>query len=240
MKHLKSYKIFENIQTDEEIHELCKKYRIKNYTINEDKSIDVSRSVNLASKNLTKLPLKFKNVSGNFYCYDNNLTTLEGAPETVDGYFSCGSNNLTTLEGSPRRVSGNFNCRNNRLTTLEGSPETVGGFFSCGGNNLTTLEGSPRRVSGDFYCSDNKNLMSLEGITPTIHGDFYCLYTPVKYFWKEFLNRDKSLIDSFVEEWDVIHEDTVIIEVLEGWMEDNNINVEIDIEKIKSLGYKIG
>ena len=219
MKHLKSYNIFENIQTDEEIHELCEKYRIKNYTINEDKSIDVDGKVDLSNKGLSKLPLKFRHVKGDFYCYDNNLTTLEGAPETVDGYF---------------------NCRNNGLTTLEGVPETVGGFFSCGGNNLTTLEGSPRRVDVDFYCINNKNLMSLEGISPTIHGGLYCGGTPFYYFWDNFLNKDKSLIDSFVEEWDVIHGDTVIIKVLEGWMEDNNINKKINIKKIKSLGYKIG
>ena len=198
MKHLKSYKIFENKQTDEEIYELCKKYRIENYTINEDKSIDVDGYVGLYDRGLDKLPLKFRNVSG---------------------YFSCSWNNLTTIDGGP---------------------ETVGGNFLCSHNKLTTLEGSPRRVNGDFNCYGNKNLMSLEGITPTIHGDLYCYDTPFFYFWKEFLNQDKSLIDSFVEEWDVIHKDTVIIEVLEGWMKDNNINVEIDIEKIKSLGYKIG
>ena len=201
MKHLKnykSYKIFENIQTDEEIHELCRKYEISNYTINEDKSIDVDGSVHLVGEGLHKLPLKFRNVRGYFDCSFNNLTTLKGAPETVGD---------------------NFNCSNNKLKTLEGSL---------------------RRVSGYFDCSWNKNLMSLEGISPTIHGNLYCNGTPFYYFWDNFLNEDKSLIDSFVEEWDVIHEDTVIIEVLEGWMEDNNINIEIDIEKIKSLGYKIG
>ena len=198
MKHLKSYKIFENIQTDEEIHELCRKYRIRNYTINEDKSIDVDDDVYLASKNLTKIPLKFRNVNGYFDCYNNNLTTLKGAPETVDRYFDCSN------------------------------------------NNLTTLEGSPRRVSGDFYCSHNKNLMSLEGITPTIYGYFLCDNTPVFYFWTKFLNRDKSLIDSFVEEWDVIHEDTIIIEYLKAYMEANNINKGINIAEIKLWGYKIG
>ena len=219
MKHLKSYKIFENKQTDEEIHELCRRYKIKNYTINEDKSIDVDGDVDLINKDLTKLPLNFRNVIGYFDCVSNNLTTLEGAPEILGSYFD---------------------CSDNKLITLEGAPETVDDNFYCYHNNLTTLEGSPRRVGGNFNCYVNKNLMSLEGISPTIHGDFNCLYTPVFYFWKEFLNKDKSLIDSFVEEWDVIHEDTVIIEVLEGWMEDNNINVKIDIEKIKSLGYKIG
>ena len=203
MKHLKNYesynyKIFENKQTDEEIHELCRKYDIENYTINEDKSIDVDGHVYLKDLGLTKLPLKFRNVRRTFNCIFNNLETLEGAPEAVGDHFYCNSNNLTTLEGAPRRVGGNF------------------------------------------LCILNKNLMSLEGISPTIHGDFLCDATPVHYFWHKFLNQDKSLIDSFVEEWDVIREDLVVIGLLEAWMKDNNINKEIDIEKIKSLGYKIG
>ena len=239
MKHLKSYKIFENKQTDEEIHELCKKYKIRNYTINEDKSIDVDGHVYLKDLGLTKLPLKFRNVSGYFRCNGNKITTLEGSPEKVNGGFDCGSNNLETLEGSPETVGGFFSCVGNKLTTLEGAPETIDSYFDCSNNKLTTLEGSPRRVNGGFFCGDNKNLMSLEGISSTIRG-FFCGGTPVEYFWVKFLNEDKSLIDSFVEEWDVIHEDTVIIEVLEGWMKDNNINVDIDIEEIKSLGYKIG
>jgi len=65
-----------NYLTDKEIHEICKKYGIKNYTINDDGSIDVDGNVNLSYRKLTKLPLKFNNVSGNFLCYNNQLTTL--------------------------------------------------------------------------------------------------------------------------------------------------------------------
>ena len=176
---------------------ICAKYNIENYTINEDKSIDVDGDVYLSCLGLTKLPLKFRNVTGYFDCSNNNLITLKGAPETVDDNFDCSYNNLITLEGAPRRVNDNFDC------------------------------------------SHNKNLMSLEGISPTIHGNFYCIGTPVFYFWYNILNIDKSLIDSFVEEWDVIREDLVVIGLLEAWMKDNNIEKEINIEEIKSLGYKI-
>jgi hypothetical protein len=64
MKYLKGYKIFEN---HEDIHVICRKYRITNYIINDDGSIDVDGSVYLSyNRDLTKLPLNFRDVSGDF------------------------------------------------------------------------------------------------------------------------------------------------------------------------------
>ena len=113
---------------------LCKKYNIKNYSINPDLSIDVEGSVDLYNLKLSSLPLRFSIVGGGFFCQNNNLTTLEGGP---------------------REVRKNFNCHNNLLTTLDGSPREVGGYFDCSSNRLTTLDGGPREVGGEFYCSYN-------------------------------------------------------------------------------------
>ena len=98
MKHIKSYKIFESASpnfptTKEEVIEVCKKYRIDNYTINDDLSIDVDGNVVLYSKNLEYLPLKFNYVSSTFICSSNKLESLEGSPQIVGGDFSCYSNN---------------------------------------------------------------------------------------------------------------------------------------------------
>jgi hypothetical protein len=71
------------------INYICKKYGIRNYTINSDGSISVEGDVDLRYKRLTKLPVKFKEISGDFWCYENNLTSLEGCPERVGGHFSC-------------------------------------------------------------------------------------------------------------------------------------------------------
>ena len=60
MKYLKKF--------NEYINSICSKYGIENYTINDDGTIDVNGYVNLYNKNLTKLPLKFRNVTGDFYC----------------------------------------------------------------------------------------------------------------------------------------------------------------------------
>ena len=84
---------------EQEIHDICKEYDIKNYKINKDGSIDVEGDLYLSNRSLTKLKLNFNKVSGNFYCYNNKLTTLVGSPKEVGGDFDCYSNQLSTLEG---------------------------------------------------------------------------------------------------------------------------------------------
>ena len=111
------------------IEKICKKYKIKNYTINPDGSIDVDGNVGFNGMELTKLPLKFNKVTGFFWCMDNELTSLEGCPKEVGGDFYCPSNKLTSLEYSPQKVGGSFGCGNNLLTTLKGAPKKVGGFL---------------------------------------------------------------------------------------------------------------
>ena len=84
---------------EQEIHNICNEYDIDNYTINPDGSIDVDDNVNLNYRDLTKIPIKFNKVSGNFDCFRNQLTSLEGCPKEVGGYFSCSNNKLSTLDG---------------------------------------------------------------------------------------------------------------------------------------------
>jgi hypothetical protein len=130
MKYLKLYEQFEDIDA------ICAKYGIENYVINSDRSISVDGNVGLGYKGLTKLPVKFKEVSGDFWCGGNKLTSLKGCPERVGGSFSCWNNNLTSLEGSPKWIGGNFWCNNNDIYTFEGIPDFthIGGNFGCYGN----------------------------------------------------------------------------------------------------------
>jgi len=81
------------------------------YTINDDGSIDVKGSVDLSQMNLPKIPFKFRNVSGNFYCGDNKIKNLYGSPVNVGGEFSCSySHHLTSLDGTPDNVDNDFYC----------------------------------------------------------------------------------------------------------------------------------
>jgi len=142
MKHIKPYKIFESNSpnfptTREEVIQVCKRYDIKNYTINDDLSIDVDGNVNLTSNGLEYLPLKFNYVGGGFSCSNNRLKTLEGGPQTVNGNFYCNNNKLESLEGSPQTVGGYFYCTDNKLKDLEYFPEVNGNVYMRG--NLVNL-----------------------------------------------------------------------------------------------------
>ena len=59
------------------IQEICKKYGIDNYTINEDGSVDVNGDVYLQAYHIKELPLTFNKVTGNFNCQFNNLIDLK-------------------------------------------------------------------------------------------------------------------------------------------------------------------
>jgi hypothetical protein len=170
LKHL-----FENIQSfptsREGVERALKKYRITNYIINDDLSVDVDGNVSLGSIILT-IPIQFGIVSGDFNCPYNELLSLLGAPREVGGDFYCDNNKLTSLQYSPREVGGDFYCSFNKLVDLRGAPREVGANFVCSNNRLTSLIGAPREVGGDFYCSRNPNLSSLDGIG-TIHGQIY-------------------------------------------------------------------
>ena len=109
---------------------ICKRYRIKNYTINPDGSIDVNGNVNLSWYKLTELPLVFNRVTGWFNCDFNQLTTLKGSPRWVGGWFSCSNNQLTSLEFSPEYVGGHFWCKYNNLTDNYSDTEIGGNFYT--------------------------------------------------------------------------------------------------------------
>jgi hypothetical protein len=128
---------------------ICKKYKITNYTINPDGSIDVDGNVDLSFKDLTELPLTFNRITGN---------------------FSCSCNNLTSLKGSPRWIGCHFTCSNNPLTSLEFSPDYVGGYFNCEYNNLTHNY-CDTEIGGRFYTS-----LEQEGLTEGNYKEFQKMY----------------------------------------------------------------
>ena len=222
MKHIKPYKIFESTSlnfptTREEVIEVCNRYRINNYTINDDLSIAVEGHVNLAYKNLEYLPLRFNYVSGDFSCYDNKLKTLEGCPQTVSGSFDCYRNKLITLEGSPSVVNGNLICYDNKLETLEGSPKTINGNFLCFVNKLKDLEYFPE-VSDYINIRDNPvNLL---------------VYTFI-----ENEETDSFMIEDFIDYEIVRNRDTVMLDRLQTFIRDNDLEMP-DLKIIKKH-YKI-
>jgi len=96
------------LKTKNGIENWLKKYEIKNYTINNDLTVDVDGDVYLYYKKLKQIPIKF---------------------DIIKGYFNCSNNYLTSLDFCPKEVGGNFNCSWNELISLDGCPKSVGGDF---------------------------------------------------------------------------------------------------------------
>jgi hypothetical protein len=186
---IKNWNLFkESIDNEWEINKICKKYGIKNYTINDDLSIDVKDNVFLYSKGLNDiLPLKFRR---------------------VDGYVDCSSNKLKSLRGCPKWIGGDFYCYQNIfLTSLEFGPEYVGGDFDCRGDHnfpgkLTSLEHLPTYIGGNINCKYNK-IWSFKGIPDNFRGELICNYNPIQNIWKLF----KSSKDiEFFNDCDIVRE----------------------------------
>jgi len=241
MKHIKHYKIFESTSpnsptTREEVIKVCRRYKIYSYTINDDLSIDVDGNVELYSKNLEYLPLKFNYVNGYFNCDYNNLKTLEGCPQTVGGDFNCYSSGLKTLEGCPQTVGGDFNCYSNELKSLEGSPRTINGRFSCSNNELKTLKGSPQTIGGSFYCADNE-LRDLEYF-PEVDGSTNIEGNTVYHLVHTFIKKaDSFMIEDFVDYEIVRNGNTVMLDRLQTFIRDNDLKMP-NLKEIKKH-YKI-
>ena len=134
-------------QRRNEIEKWLKEYDIRNYTINDDFTIDVNGNVYLSAIDLKEFPeyIQFGVVRGDFVCRINYLTSLRGVPRIVEGNFDCADNELTSLEGAPKKVGGYFDCGHNKLTSLKGAPENVASFY-CSNNKVQFTEEDVREV----------------------------------------------------------------------------------------------
>jgi len=220
---MKSYKEFIR-ESKRDIHSICDEYGINDYTINPDGSIDVDGNIILSYDfergELSKIPLKFAKVIGDFECDRNQLTTLKGSPKSVGGNFECSGNELTSLEGGPESVGGNFDCHSNQLTSLEGLPE-IGGHINCRRNQITDFRGVSEFFEGYFYCEGN----------------------PIEEIYTLFLQED-SINDSkciqWINEFDVIQGDTVIMDRLEEVFHQLGMDIPQSVVNIglKNLTFK--
>lgn len=197
------------------IDRICKNFGIKNYTINDDDSIDVNGSVSI-SDYISKLPLKFGNVTGSFtisslelislegfpnyisgdlYIRRSNITSLNGCTQNIDGDFSFYTDlSLNSLEGGPQFVGRHYRVRNCKLQSLKGSPSIINGDFDVRNNILTSLEYGPKEVHGELIISENY-ITTLEHI-PTCYTYIQLNYNPVKNLCDLFGRHTDTFINS--------------------------------------------
>jgi len=131
------------LTNEEDIQAWLDKYDIKNTTILPDGSVDVQGDIKLSNRlpNVSKLPINFNYVDGDFDVSENELITLEGSPIKVGGSFFAYKNELDSLRGGPKEVKGSFVILHNNITSLQNSPTIVKDDYICSHNPLRTLEG---------------------------------------------------------------------------------------------------
>ncbi len=146
------------LNTKEEIEAWLIEMGIKNYTINDDLTVNTRTGVDLRNKGLTEIPIQFNRVGYHFDCSHNELTSLNGCPRKVVGCFYCNHNKLTNLEGCPVELVGHlfggssdFNCSYNKLTSLKGCIEIIDGDFWCEGNEIDDFKYLPKEINGKFH-----------------------------------------------------------------------------------------
>ncbi len=97
---------------------------------------------------LSKLPVQFLEVTGDFCTNEYLSKTLEGCPKNVMGTFDARKTyNLPSLMGGPERVGGHYYCNGSFLPSLEGAPKYVAGQFQCHQNNLDASDHIPLLLS---------------------------------------------------------------------------------------------
>lgn len=152
IKHI--YKPIVAITKKDDINQWLNSHHIKTFKILDDNSVNVQGDVRLSNtlENMTKLPINFNEVEGDFDISDNVLTSLEGSPQKVTGSFLAYKNELHSLKGGPKEVGKNFVILKNNIRSLTNAPSIVVEDFICSHNPISTLEGLTN-VGGSVFTS---------------------------------------------------------------------------------------
>jgi hypothetical protein len=139
-----------------------------NYTIHDDLSVSLDGSLALGNLSITKLPVKFRQVTGQL-TLPSTLTTLEGCPDTV-GLLSASCTRLTSLKGISTHADSIslIDCAN--LTSLEGLPRELNYLNISGCTSLTSLEGCPEWIYSIMFAYRCVGLKNLKGGPSRIGG----------------------------------------------------------------------
>lgn len=156
------YRIPEVIDTKEKVAMILNQFYCitRNYTINDDLSVDVKGSVNLYDglcssgidaelNEFATIMVKFGKVTGDFNCSSMRLTSLKNAPHTVMKSFYCADNMLKSLKHFPRYVGKDIDIGDNLLSRFTGLPKDIhgkivdrGNFGACNHPNRVNYVGS--------------------------------------------------------------------------------------------------
>jgi hypothetical protein len=184
---MRNIKTFHTFKSKQEIKQICTKYGIKEYEVNDDMSVDVDGGIDLSGKlsSLQKLPLSF-NKAVYFDCDDNNLVKLDGSPTEVRGGFYCSNNKLTSLQGGPRKASEVY-FMNNPIQSLYGLGNSV--------------------IDKELNVSNCSKLYSLDGFPKRVK-EFICKGTPIEAIYNKYIKDTKNV--NLFNRYNIITTDDVL------------------------------
>ena len=145
--------------------------------ISDDGVVSLERSIvnlnysfrTLEGKVISRLPIKFGEVKGNFEVRRSGLRSLEGCPHTVGGNFRCGRNPIKSFKGGPTKVDRSYHadyCPS--LRRLDGAPNEINDEFSVYNSGIFSFVGGPQKI-GFLEASFCSSLLSLEGLAAQVN-----------------------------------------------------------------------
>ena len=143
---------FDNLGIGEEkqIRDWLESHKIRNYTLNNDLSIDVRGKVEIYED----LPeyIQFNNIYGSFIVLFENVTSMKGFPKYVEKSFFISKTNIEILDNCPEEVNDFEIILNKKLKKIESLPKKI--------NGIARFYQNGKRTTSEIYrklCSVTKD-----------------------------------------------------------------------------------
>ena len=143
---------FDNLGIVEEtqIIDWLESHKIRNYTLNNDLSIDVYGKVEIYED----LPeyIQFNNIYDDFTVLFENVTSMKGFPKYVEKSFFISNTKIEILDNCPEEVNDFEIILNKKLKKIESLPKKI--------NGISRFYQNGKRATGEIYrklCSVTKD-----------------------------------------------------------------------------------
>ncbi len=176
------------------ISKWLKDHDVENYVINDDDTVSVNGDIELINLQYKRLPVTFKEITGNVTIVASRLETLAGLPQTINGDLEMNKVKVLDWTGCPAIVKGSVHLESSIVNgfggdalrevgkgvyldysvieSLKGFPPLVRGALSLRSSSVKSLEGLENtHVMGNFSLQEVKNVTNLRGIPKRIEGD---------------------------------------------------------------------
>ncbi len=108
-------------------------------------------SVNLSSKKLKKMPIKFHHVNGNIFAQENQLSTLDFLPAHMYGSLFLNHNQIKGIDYFCKNFTGNLHLSNNPLESLENLDDAEIHTLALNHTKIKSFKGMPKNLKMNLF-----------------------------------------------------------------------------------------